>query len=96
MKCRKGEEIMKKKAELDIVPIILGIFFACLIGLLIYAGAAYYSELDQNEAEIGLRIQDNERECYDFCDGEKYYYSSGDGPDTCNCKPTLVRIEWTN
>ena len=85
---KKGSLILWAIITLFTITIILGIIATMMLNL----------QLDKNEAETGLRILNEERKCYEFCDNSGYLYTSGSSggilsssyPSTCQCKPILI------
>ena len=76
-----------------------------MIGLVLFFGIimilltiSSHADMDKNQSEIGLRISNPERECYDFCDGGKYFYKSSTAggmfssgtPTVCKCRLNKV------
>lgn len=73
-------------AKLAIICLITIVLF--LIGVVIWGVNEGEKNRDRNEKEIGLRILDKERACYEWCLPGEYYYRAGstDKAEVCNCK----------
>ncbi len=76
------------------ITLIVSIFFGLIIILLIVSSFVAEARKDNNYEEIGLRISDGERMCYEFCDGGKYYFEPSEvggilsfgRNSVCNCR----------
>jgi len=75
---------MKKEKK----EIIYAMLIFCIICSVLALAFMAPTEYDINEAEIGLRISNQERKCMEFCLPNEYYFEffSNIGGNDCECK----------
>lgn len=78
---------IKNLDEFDIMNLIIIVLTVAIILLAALLITGIMTERSNNEAEMGKFISDNEKECFNICGKDNYFFTSGGlfSSDQCTC-----------